>query len=85
MGAGRITIQKAVYGAVGAGGSADVTRKLTKLINAGSATVAVSNSNFGGDPAPSVVKQLKIQYKIDGKAGEATFPENAAIMLPLPK
>ena len=35
------------------------------------------NSAFGGDPAPSVVKQLKIEYTIDGKPGEGTFAENA--------
>jgi len=28
---------------------------------------------------------LKIQYRINGKAGEASLPENAAIMLPIPK
>lgn len=43
------------------------------------------NASFGGDPAPSTVKQLKIQYKINGKAGEATFAENALIVLPMPK
>ena len=43
------------------------------------------NDNFGGDPVPGTVKQLKVHYKINGKAGEATFPENAAIILPLPK
>ncbi len=43
------------------------------------------NTNFGGDPAPSTVKQLKIQYKINGKAGEASFAEDALIVLPMPK
>ncbi len=43
------------------------------------------NASFGGDPAPSTVKQLKIQYKINGKAAEATFAENALIVLPMPK
>ena len=43
------------------------------------------NETFGGDPVPSVVKQLKIQYRINGKAGEATFAENATILLPMPK
>ena len=43
------------------------------------------NASFGGDPAPGTVKQLKVQYRIDGKAGEALFAENAVIMLPLPK
>lgn len=43
------------------------------------------NTSFGGDPAPDTVKQLKIQYKLNGKAGEATFAENALIVLPTPK
>jgi HEAT repeat protein len=43
------------------------------------------NASFGGDPAPGTVKQLKVQYRIDGKAGEALFAENAVIMLPVPK
>ena len=34
---------------------------------------------------PNVPKQLKIQYKIDGKPGEVTLPENATILLPMPK
>ncbi len=43
------------------------------------------NSSFGGDPLPGYVKQLKIQYRINGKAGEASFAENALIILPQPK
>ncbi|HBN74773.1 MAG TPA: PBS lyase, partial [Planctomycetaceae bacterium] len=43
------------------------------------------NASFGGDPAPGVVKQLKIQYRINDKTSEATFAENALILLPLPK
>ncbi|MBN2475428.1 MAG: HEAT repeat domain-containing protein [Pirellulales bacterium] len=43
------------------------------------------NSSFGGDPVPNTVKQLKVQYRINGKAGEASFPENATILLPVPK
>lgn len=43
------------------------------------------NANFGGDPTPGSTKQLKIQYKINGKAGEASFAEDALIILPMPK
>ena len=42
---------------------------------------ATYNAAFGGDPVGGVVKQLKIQYKIDGKPGEATFAENAPVLL----
>jgi HEAT repeat protein len=43
------------------------------------------NASFGGDPVPGQRKQLKIQYRMDGQPGEATFAENAVIILPLPK
>ncbi len=43
------------------------------------------NASFGGDPLPGTVKQLRIEYTINGKPGEATFQENATIILPLPK
>lgn len=43
------------------------------------------NTNFGGDPVPGKVKQLKIRYRINGKEGEASFAENALIILPLAK
>jgi HEAT repeat protein len=40
------------------------------------------NASFGGDPFPGSVKQLKIQYRINGKAGNAVFEEDAIIILP---
>jgi HEAT repeat protein len=40
---------------------------------------------FGTDPAPGTQKQLKIQYRINGKADDATFGENALIILPMPR
>jgi len=43
------------------------------------------NESFGGDPAEGTVKQLKIEYRIDGKEGEVSLNENATIVLPIPK
>ena len=43
------------------------------------------NASFGGDPAPGTPKTLKVQYRINGQEGEATFAENALIILPVPK
>jgi hypothetical protein len=82
----KLEIVKAEYGA----GSTqkDVTAIVRKhagdlpLITLGSGGY---NNNFGGDPLPGVVKRLKIQYRINGKAGEASFAENELIILPLPK
>lgn len=43
------------------------------------------NASFGGDPLPGTPKQLKVQYRINDKAGEALFAENEMILLPMPK
>jgi hypothetical protein len=43
------------------------------------------NDSFGGDPAPGIPKELKIQYRINGKPGEISLQENATIVLPVPK
>ncbi len=40
----------AVYGAVGEGGSADVTSKVSEMVEAGALSIEASNGNFG-DPA----------------------------------
>jgi HEAT repeat protein len=42
------------------------------------------NEAFGGDPTPGAAKQLTIQYRINGQSSEATFAENALIVLPIP-
>jgi hypothetical protein len=43
------------------------------------------NASFGGDPVPGVAKQLKVKYRFNDKEGEATFSEDAVILLPMPK
>jgi hypothetical protein len=82
----KIEIIKAEYG----NGKAkrDVTETLRKqvrdmpLIALPSASY---NESFGGDPSPGTAKQLKVRYKLDGKVGEASFQENAVIVLPAAK
>lgn len=82
----KVEIVKAEYGA--GTNQKDVTAILQK--QAGdlpiiALTSASYNASFGGDPAPNTVKQLKIQYRINGKPGEAAFGEDATIVLPIPK
>ncbi|MCC6491478.1 MAG: HEAT repeat domain-containing protein [Pirellulales bacterium] len=43
------------------------------------------NKNFGGDPAPNTPKELRVQYRINGQDGQASFAENAPIILPMPR
>jgi hypothetical protein len=42
------------------------------------------NGAFGGDPAPGTVKQLQVEYSLNGKKAKAAFAENATIVLPNP-
>jgi HEAT repeat protein len=82
----KVEILKAEYGA--GAQSKDVTETLRRHARDFPMIVLPTsqyNSAFGGDPAPSVPKELKIQYRLNGKAGTVTFPENATILLPAPK
>ena len=46
---------------------------------------ATYNESFGGDPSPGTVKTLKVQYRLNGKAGETTFAENSMLIFSMPK
>ncbi len=82
----KLEIIKAEYGA--GANQKDVTEILQKhatdtpLIALASANY---NESFGGDPAPSTAKVLKVQYRINDNPGEVTLAENALIILPMPK
>lgn len=81
----KLEIVKATYG------SGDRQKDVTDVVrkNAGSLPLIFIpgdgfNKVFGGDPAPNAVKQLSIDYTIDGKAGTAKIDENGTILLPTP-
>jgi len=78
--AGKVTIRRAVYGAIGEGGSADVTRKVAKMVAAGSLSVTASNANFG-DPASGIQKQLLVEYTVAGVAHTGTVKEGETLTL----
>ncbi len=86
LGKVKLEILKAEYGAGPT--QKDVTETLQKQASdfqLVSLPQSGYNESFGGDPAPNTVKQLKVQYRINGKDGQATFAENALIVLPMPK
>ena len=78
--AGSIVIVKAVYGDLPGGPSADVTGKVAAIVESGATTVTASNSDFG-DPAGGVVKKLRVDYKVNGRAVSKTVNENDSITL----
>lgn len=82
----KLEIVKAEYGAGAT--QKDVTEIVRKHAK-DSPLVSLPNSSFnvafGGDPISGSVKQLKIKYVMNDKPGEATFAEDALIVLPQPK
>ncbi len=79
--AAKLEIQHAVYGADGAG-SADVTAKLVALIKSGRKSITASSDELGGDPAFGSVKQLHVEFTLDGKPGTATVDEGDTLIFP---
>jgi hypothetical protein len=81
-----IEIVKATYGA--GGKQKDVTAILQQHAQGFPLIVLPSasyNTAFRGDPVQGVPKTLRVEYRMDGKSGEAEFSENATILLPVPK
>ncbi|MBL8814736.1 MAG: HEAT repeat domain-containing protein [Planctomyces sp.] len=82
----KVEIIKAEYGAEGS--MKDVTEILQKAAKDLPLVVLEPenyNAAFGGDPAPGTPKQLKIQYRLNGKEGNVSLAENAIVILPIPK
>ncbi|MFM7108279.1 MAG: HEAT repeat domain-containing protein [Planctomycetaceae bacterium] len=90
--AGKLGLQQAKVEIVQATyGSKDKQKDVTEMVRkrvAGVPVIALGapayNASFGGDPAPGEPKKLVIRYTLDGRAGEATFAEDAPIILPVP-
>jgi hypothetical protein len=60
----KLVIEKAVYGDLPNGASADVTARVREMVKDDSLSV-VANGQFG-DPAEGVGKKLKVDYAFDG-------------------
>ncbi len=78
-----LAIRNAVYGDLRhpKGGRVNVTAKLNGRIKDGELDVAASN-DLAGDPAYNVVKQLRVDYVLDGAQRSITVAEGQALRLP---
>jgi (4-O-methyl)-D-glucuronate---lignin esterase len=79
----KLEISRAIYGAFKRpdGGQVDVTAKLKKMVKDGLLQATASNE-LAGDPAPNVVKELQIEYAVDGVVKSAVFGEGQEFKLP---
>ena len=75
-----IVIEKAVYGDLPDGPSADVLEQVRRMVESGSLTVDATNSNFG-DPAPGKMKRLRIDYTENGTPVSKTVGEGRKLSL----
>jgi hypothetical protein len=82
-----LRILKAVYGPAGSGGgsdggSADVTAKVKSLVAGGTRTIPAENELADDDPAPNIVKQLRVTYRLNNRQQSAEAGEGAELELP---
>ena len=78
----KLQIRRAIYAAVDGAGKMDVTANLSKLAREGQLVLAVNNDAMGRDPAADHIKELRLDYTLDGKPGHTTVPENEIVTLP---
>lgn len=80
-----LEIRNAVYGvlSVPQQDMVDVTQQVAALVRDGTLTVAATNA-LAGDPAPNVVKQMRVQYVYNGTPATITVEENETVRLPRP-
>lgn len=79
-------ILKARFGAVAGDRWLDVTETLRNLVSHGAIQIPQINPGvFGRDPAPNVVKQLEIEYRLNGRTLSTTLTEGNALALGTPR
>jgi hypothetical protein len=78
----KLEIQHAIYVAADGTNGMDVTAKLSQWVRDGQLVVEAQNGVFGVDPAVNHVKELRVDYTLDGRAGHATVPEGETLTLP---
>jgi len=76
----KIEIRAASYEAKDGAGAANVTTKVATMVASGETSIPATNNTFS-DPAYLHVKQLRIEYTIDGKPMSKTADENSGLEL----
>ena len=74
-----LEIKRATYGK--GAQVADITGKVRQAVVSGSLNLLAENSLSGGDPAPGVPKELRVEFSIDGKDEVKVTPEGQAVTI----
>lgn len=79
---GSLKILKATYMARDGSGSADVTELVASKVKNDTLSLMVGPDALGGDPARMRVKDLKVDYEVDGKPGSMAAVDFRTLSLP---
>ena len=80
-GIGQLNIVRTMYGVPGR--SQDVAGRLQSMVQNGRLNTAVNRSTMGTDPAPGVLKTLRVTYSIGrGQQQQVTIPDNGQLNIP---
>lgn len=79
---GNLEISRASYDATDGAGGRDVTDQVRAALRDGLLELEVLPDALGGDPAYGHVKQLKIDYRLNGAAASASALDGGRISLP---
>lgn len=81
----KLEIRSAIYAATDGPGELDVTDTVAEMVRDGQLVVAATTGVLGGDPAPFQVKELRVDYTLDGKVGHVVTREGDTLMLGSPR
>lgn len=76
----RVVVRKAVYGNLASNKIVDVTQKVDGFLKDNILALTPSNDLFG-DPAAGQMKQLRVDYTLDGAAKSKTGNENEVLTI----
>ncbi len=79
-----LVIESAVYGVLvhETPGCADITERVKTALRDGAKEIPATNDFAGGDPAPNVVKELRVEFTVNGERRSLTVSENERLRLP---
>ena len=63
-------------------GNVDLTGKLAALVEHGELRALIDDHLAGGDPAPGLTKQLRVEYSVDGVRKRTVVGQNELLSLP---
>ena len=78
----QLKILRARYEAIDSEAGADVTARLTSLVNNGTLNIIADAALFG-DPAKNHHKRLRVEFTLNGKRGEQTVKEHELLAIGL--